>query len=93
MTKHDIGVWMIKAGSKLVFSSDNARDNLKNAINYDSYIGGMAGTGGHIFADVKPMCEFDTQSVINVLKSGDFDSNRDSVSKPETYAKELWLWC
>ncbi len=86
-----IGVKLLKLGSKLLFDSDSQKEKFKHAINHDSYIGGVAGSGGHILGEVKPMCEFDTVSVINVLNHEMMLGPEINVTKQEFYYKETWL--
>ncbi len=48
--------------------SDINRDLFKDAINRNTTIGSHVDSGGHIRGEINPMCEYDTQSVINVLR-------------------------
>ena len=88
--RHLIGVKLLKLGSRLLFDSESQKEKFKHSINHDSYIGAMAGSGGHILGEVKPMCEFDTDSVINVLKHEMMLGAEINVTKQEFYYKENW---
>ena len=90
MSKRSLGIKLLSIGAKLVFSSDDDRDKLKHTINADTWIGAMSESGGHLLADVQPMNEYDTQSVINVLKHSKLDAEVDSSSKKIQYYKEEW---
>lgn len=95
--KFKFGVKLMSWGSKLVFSSDENRDKFKDAINRNTLLGSFADSGGHLAGCIQPMCEYDTQSVINVLNQQlmfktavAFD---DIVTtEKEEYYKENWKY-
>jgi hypothetical protein len=59
-------------------------------VNADTWVGAMSESGGHLLGDVQPMNEYDTQSVINVLKHGNLGARVDSLSKKIQCYKEEW---
>lgn len=73
-------------------SSDSDIEKLKQKINYQTWIGSMAGSGGHIHGGMKPMTEFDTISVINVLRSfSSFADDTETMKTEKTsYHSEEW---
>lgn len=83
---------LLKAGANLAFKSNNDMENLKRAINNNTYIGAHAESGGHILRDVYPMCDYDCMSVINVLKHSHLDNNYKPTSEKVNFAKEKWLY-
>ena len=90
--KAEFGQWLIKLGANLIFKSNENRDLLKNNINHETWLYAMAGSGGHILGEIKPMNEFDTDSVISVLKSGDILNTKITTrSKKDTYYLEKWV--
>ena len=90
--KSDFGAALIKLGAKLYFDGCNSKlENLKDAINTETTIGSYADSGDHIRSFVQPMCEYDTQSVICVLKFGSFaESVNVKYSERVRYYKDTW---
>ena len=66
--KFKIGVKLLKWGSLLVFKDKQSKDLLKDAVNRNTLIGSIVESGNHIAGEVQPLCEYDTQSIVNVLK-------------------------
>ena len=86
------GIELMAKGAKLFFASESERDELKEAINHETYLGSMSESGGHIHGGMNPMNEFDTQSVINVLRHSMLAKEKPKpVSEQFTYFKEKWL--
>lgn len=89
--KSRFGAALIELGANLYFKDDEQTQKLKRAINENTTIGSYAESGDHIRGHVKPMCDYDTQSVVNVLRQGKFCENASETSKREAWYSESWL--
>lgn len=82
-------------GAKLCLNSAEDKERFKQAINRNTTIGSLADSGDYLRGLIQPMNDYDTQSVINVLKQellikDQLASNDVDTSKKETYYKEVW---
>lgn len=82
-------------GAKLCFNSPEDKEKFKQEINRNTTIGSYADSGDHLRGTISPMCDYDTDSVINVLKQElliekQFAFNDVDTSKKETYYNEVW---
>lgn len=82
-------------GAKLCLNSSEDKEKLKRQININTTIGSYADSGDHLRGFIQPMSEYDTQSVINVLKQEllvkeQLAFNDGEVTEKETYYKEVW---
>lgn len=70
--KEKLGIELMAIGADLYFTTDNDlghnNHKLKDAINRDTLLGSFADSCGYIHSNMEPMCQYDTQSVINVLR-------------------------
>lgn len=89
--KRHLGITLMRWGAKLFFTEDASVRRFKTCVNAETYVNGYAETGGHILADVKPMCDYNTQSIINVLTHGYLEIPPKSYSKKEFYYRENWI--
>ena len=95
MLRFKFGVKLMGIGARLCLDSDINRDLFKDAINRNTAVGSYVDSGDHVKGMVSPMCEYDTQSVINVL-SLELLFNDDvafcgiKTSKKAGYYKEDW---
>lgn len=82
-------------GARLCLNSDEDKESFKNAINRNTTVGSFIDSGDHLRDEIKPMCDYDTQSVINVLsqelliKKDVAFSDTVTTDKKEYY-KEVW---
>lgn len=90
MMRHRLGWWLIRAGAKLALRNDAERDQFKDRINAETWQGAQIETGGHILSEINPMCEYDTQSVIIVLRRGLDVGALDPMTKKLAYYREKW---
>lgn len=82
-------------GAKLCLNSTEDKEKFKQAINRNTTIGSYADSGDYLRGAINPMCDYDTDSVINVLKrellvEKQLAFNGVDTSKKETYYKEVW---
>lgn len=94
--KYLIGVKLLKLGSNLCFNSDSEKETLKDAINRNTTIGSYIESGDHIRGSVKPMCDYDTKSVINVLNNellikDDIAFCGEKTSEKVAWYDERWI--
>jgi len=86
-----LGWLLIRWGAKLAFKSDDDMRNLKHHVNLNTWIGSQSDSGGHTLSKINPMCDYDTQSVINVLRiPQDDNSIKNTLSKKIEYYEEKW---
>ena len=80
-------------GALLCLNSNEDKERFKNAINGNTTLGSHVESVDHLRAHIQPMCDYDTQSVINVLKQeliiSDCNQIKNSSKKLEYY-KEEW---
>jgi len=88
--KYKLGKWLLRKGATLYFVTEEDREELKNRINSDTWFGSFIETGNHLVYHMQPMNDYDTQSVINVLKHIEPNYNR-ITSEREEYYKDVWL--
>ena len=93
--KYKLGVKLMSLGAKICFNSDEDKERFKDAININTTIGSYADSGDYLRGGINPMNDYDTQSVINVLKQNlliekQLAFNDSKVTKKETYYKEVW---
>lgn len=93
--KYKLGVKLMGLGAKLCLNSDEDKEKFKDAINVNTTIGSYADSGDYLRGAINPMNDYDTQSVINVLKQNlliekQLAFNGCKVSKKEAYYKEVW---
>lgn len=91
--KQRAGLQLMREGASLFFIDDESKEVFKRKINADTWVGSMAGSGGHIHSSMEPMSDFDTQSVINVLIhwEGNLIDGNSPLTEFKTYYKEKWL--
>lgn len=82
-------------GAKLCLNSDEDKEKFKDAINRNTTCGSHIDSGDHLRGAISPMCEYDTQSVINTLKhelliNNDIAFSGEKTSKRIEYYKEEW---
>lgn len=82
-------------GAKLCLNSNEDKQAFKDAINRNTVVGAYADSGGYLLSTLTPATDYDTQSVINVLKQElliekDLAFNGGSPTKKEAYYKEHW---
>lgn len=92
-----LGIKLLKWGSLLVFKDQYYKDLLKDAVNRNTLIGSIVESGNHIAGYVQPMCEYDTQSVVNVLNQEllvkkDIAFVGMSPTDKVVYYKEKWKY-
>lgn len=90
-----LGVKLMSWGAKLCLNSFEDKEKFKQAINRNTTIGSYADSGDHLRGIINPMCDYDTDSVINVLKQElliekQLAFNGANTSEKETYYKEVW---
>lgn len=95
LSRFSLGVKLMSFGAKLCLNSETDKQALKDAININTVIGAYADSGGHLLSSLTPITEYDTQSVINVLKQEllikkDLAFNSYSPTTKEAYYKENW---
>lgn len=83
-------------GANLCLNSEAEKERFKTKINNNTTTGSICGSGDALRHHVKPMCDYDTDSVINVLKqellvSGDIWKDDHKTSKKVEYYKEEWV--
>ena len=93
--KTAIGVKLMSLGAKLCLNSPDAKEKFKQSINRNTTLGSIADSGDHLRGEINPMCDYDTQSVINVLKLELLNENQSGfngvdTSAKETCYKEIW---
>jgi len=94
-SKYNLGVKLMSWGAKLCLNSDEDKEKLKQAINRNTTIGSYADSGDYLRGHINPMCDYDTDSVVNVLKQElliekQLAFNGVDTSEKETYYKESW---
>ena len=82
-------------GAKLCLNSAEDKERFKDAINRNTTCGSHIESGDHLRSAINPMCEYDTQSVINTLKhelliNHDVAFSGEKTSKKIEYYKEEW---
>ena len=102
-----MGLKMIKLGTHMAFDhkrGDARKDpkfqsdinRLKNGINCETRVGAYSENGGHSLADCKPICEFSSISVLNVMRSPESylaDSvPEDKFKQTTTKSEHLETW-
>jgi hypothetical protein len=95
LNSFNLGVKLMSLGAKLCLNSAEDKERFKQAINRNTTIGSLADSGDHLRGSIQPMNDYDTQSVINVLKQellikDQLVFNGVDTSKKETYYKEVW---
>ena len=90
-----IGVKLMGLGARMCLNSPENKEKFKHSINRNTTLGSIADSGDHLRGEINPMCDYDTQSVINVLKFELLTENQAGfngvdTSVKETYYKELW---
>lgn len=93
MLKKKLGVRLMSWGAQLCLNSDEDKNNFKMAINGNTTIGSYADSGDHLRDHINPMCDYDTQSVVNVLKQELLLSGNNQVKHSSVkleYYKENW---
>ena len=95
LNSFNLGVKLMGLGAKLCLNSDEDKERFKQSINRNTTIGSLADSGDHLRGSIQPMNDYDTQSVINVLKQellikDQLTFNGADTSKKETYYKEVW---
>lgn len=95
LSRYDLGVKLMSWGAKLCLNSFEDKEKFKQAINRNTTIGSYADSGDHLRGVINPMCDYDTDSVINVLKQElliekQLAFNGVNTSEKETYYKESW---
>lgn len=95
LSRYDLGVKLMSWGAKLCLNSFEDKGKFKQAINRNTTIGSYADSGDHLRGIINPMCDYDTDSVINVLKQElliekQLAFNDANTSEKETYYKEVW---
>lgn len=95
LSRYDLGVKLMSWGAKLCLNSFEDKEKFKQAINRNTTIGSYADSGDHLRGIINPMCDYDTDSVINVLKQElliekQLAFNGVNTSEKETYYKESW---
>lgn len=96
--KEKLGIELMAIGADLYFTTDNDlghnNHKLKDAINRDTLLGSFADSCGYIHSNMEPMCQYDTQSVINVLRRRHLTkySQHNSPTDMEAYYKEVWKY-
>jgi hypothetical protein len=96
MLRFNLGVKLMSIGARLCFNSDDSRDLFKDAINRNTTVGSHVDSGDHIRGSLGPMCEYDTQSVINVLtlkllSEDDVAFSGVKTSEKVEYYKDKWI--
>lgn len=96
--KEKLGIELLSLGVNLYFTKDgDIRHNnivLKNAINHNTLIGSFADSGGYIHGDISPMNQYDTQSVINILRHKLLLKHTDATSSTDVINeyKDKWKY-
>ena len=95
LSKRSLGVKLMSLGASLCLNSAEDKEKFKQSINRNTTIGSFADSGDHLRGEINPMCDYDTDSVINVLKQEllikeQLAFNNTDTSVKETYYKELW---
>lgn len=83
----------MKQGAKLFFVDDAAKELFKHLVNVETIIGSYADSGGYIHGMMTPLCEYDTQSVVNVLRNGLPAQDKPFTATPtvrKEYYQETW---
>ena len=86
------GVELMKQGAKLFFTGVAEKELFKHLVNGETVIGSYADSGGYIHSEMQPLCEYDTISVINVLRHGLLSAENTIIpqSTPVNYYTEKW---
>lgn len=86
-------------GAKLCLNTEEEKHRFKIKINNNTKTGSVCESGDHLRGHIQPMCDYDTQSVINVLKNEILINNDADVwgeghesSKRIQYYHEEWNW-
>lgn len=95
LNRYSLGVKLMSWGAKLCLNSDEDKEKLKRQININTTIGSYADSGDYLRGFIQPMSDYDTQSVINVLKQEllikkQLAFNGAKVTEKETYYKDVW---
>lgn len=95
LSRYNLGVKLMGLGAKMCLNSTEDKERFKQAINRNTTIGSLADSGDHLRGEISPMCDYDTDSVINVLKQellieSQLAFNGVDTSVKETYYKEVW---
>lgn len=90
MLRRKLGWLLMRVGAKLAFVNDMDSQLFKGAINVNTWVGAQSESGGHLLGSIQPMCDYDTQSVINVLKLPKSNEAQPAASEKDTYYSESW---
>ena len=93
ISRYALGVKLMSWGARLCLNSDDDKKRFKAAINGNTLLGSHADSGGHLHSHIQPMCDYDTQSVVNTLKQELLLSNNNQMKHPserKEYYKEEW---
>ncbi len=90
--KQRLGIKLLSFGAKLYFQSESDKRQFKTSINLETTVGCITSSGGHIRGYVQPMCDFDTQSVINVLVHRKLLNVSEETSEKIEYYSEKWKY-
>jgi len=93
--KYILGVKIMSWGAKLCLNSTEDKEKFKDQININTTIGSYADSGDYLRGSINPMCEYDTQSVINVIKQellikSQLAFNDCRVTEKLNYHSEEW---
>jgi hypothetical protein len=93
--KYKLGVKLMSLGAKMCLNSDEDKEKFKDAININTTIGSYADSGDHLRGAISPMNDYDTQSVVNVLKQNlliekQLAFNGCKVTDKSSYYSEKW---
>lgn len=83
-------------GAKMCLNSEKGKELFKDAINRNTACGSHFDSGDYLRGEINPMCDYDTQSVVNVLKN-ELLINPDAAfsgiktSEKKTYYRDSWL--
>lgn len=92
----DKALKQIAEAAKVIFGEgptpDEEIEKLKQKVNYQTVLGSMSESGGHIHGSMTPLCDFDAISVLNVLRNFEgFDSPVDTLTtKKVSGHEEAW---
>lgn len=95
LSRYALGVKLMSFGASLCLNSAEDKEKFKQAINRNTTIGSFADSGDHLRGEINPMCDYDTDSVINVLKQEllikeQLAFNNTDTSVKEAYYREVW---
>lgn len=92
LNRYTIGVKLMSWGAKMCLNSGEDKEKLKMTVNGNTLLGSHTDSGGHLHSHIQPMCDYDTQSVVNVLKQqlllSDDNQVKDSSQRKEYYRDE-----